>query len=166
MLKLPRLLESDPTISEKWGSFFQTQPMIRLWAGGTLKLPSLAFSSELRQALGFARRCGSLKGGLELIAQLLQNEAKGLSRVAEEGAQSARRISRLLLVSQDGSERFYRQCEGILTKHQDRIWGAQLQVDAQELGRTFFGGQRGVRAVLVLHKEAVGRVLKSLLEPV
>lgn len=123
---------------------------------------------ELSSALFEARRSRRLVRGLEAAEEALEAQALGVRRVASDagpGAASppaADRISRLLLISSDGSGRFYRNIHALMRKY-----GAMLEVllvtcDELELGAAAFGKGQRARALLVEHKEAVVRVLDGL----
>jgi hypothetical protein len=68
----------------------------------------------------------------------------------------------LLVLADDGTERFYRQVEKLLRQQGPRVLALRLEVKAETLGQMLFGPGR--RAVLLLldHKEAVSAVLLAL----
>ena len=74
----------------------------------------------------------------------------------------ARRISRLLVVSEDGAARFYRQIEKLCSRHGSRLEALVLECDEVELGRAIFGPGQLARAVLLDHKDVVVRFLEIL----
>jgi len=84
------------------------------------------------------------------------------SAAASRGEEPAVRISRLLLVSADASERFYRQVEKLRSRFANRLEVLVLECDENELGEAAFGPGRRARAVMVHHKEAVVRFLSAL----
>lgn len=165
MLKLPKSLESDArakTIEKRL-----TENAKPLWSGGTIKVPKLVLTDAMEKALSLSRRAGQLRGGLESIEAALSREKTGLLAVAKkqkQRAETANRLSRLLIVSSDGSERFYRHCEMLLSNHGDRMIGLQLDTQSQLIGQKFFGKEAQVKALLVSHKDFVVRVLESLAE--
>src|SRR4029453_14968822 len=79
---------------------------------------------------------------------------------------NAARVSRLLIVSDDGSERFSRQVGLVLHQHGRRLLALRLRFDAGHLGAMLFGNGRTAKAVCVSHKAAVASVLLALVEPV
>src|SRR5262245_15672681 len=110
--RLPRAVELDPRAGA-------VQAALRvaaapLWPGAQEEVPVVAASPALRAALQAARVAGQLERGLESITASLDAEARGL-RAA--GMDQVARISRLVLVSDDGSERFYRQVAALLRAH-------------------------------------------------
>lgn len=125
--------------------------------------PRGPLSPALASALFEARRARRLVRGLEDIEQALGAQAQGL--LASPGRAStgvSDRISRLLVVSDDGSERFFRKIDRLY-----RDYGAMLEVyecacDEQVLGAAVFGEGRRARALLVDHKEAVVQVLRAI----
>ena len=72
------------------------------------------------------------------------------------------RISRLLVLTNDGSERFYRQVASLLERHGPRVVAVRLPVDAETLGESLFGKGQAARLVMIEHKAAVGAVLLAL----
>lgn len=161
MLKLPKLLEADSradVIQAELGKNLKP-----LWSEGRLKVPTLELNPGLEKALSISRRAGQLRGGLENIESLLRREQQGLQALKNRKlAQDAGRMNRILLMSSDGSERFYRRCESLLTTHADRLFGIRLNIASQSLGQKFFGKDAQVKVVLVTHKDFVVKALESL----
>ncbi|NBO38890.1 hypothetical protein EBU99_09935 [bacterium] len=163
MLKLPKSLEAEPKASQIIERL--NQNLRPLWSEGRLKVPTLELNSELEKALSISRRAGQLRGGLENIESCLRIELQGLEALKKRKlASDSGRISRLLLMSSDGSERFYRHCENLLSMHGDRLAGIRLNAASQVIGQKFFGKDAQVKALLVSHKDFVSRALESLAE--
>ncbi len=110
-----------------------------------------------------ARRARRLVRGLEGAETLLTAEEAGLKKAAgsQAGANGVR-ISRLLLVSGDGSERFYRQVERLHERFASRLEVLLLDCDEEALGVAAFGPGRRARALLIHHKDSVVRFLSML----
>jgi hypothetical protein len=161
MLKLPKSLEADARavrIQEEL-----SRNLKPLWSEGRLKVPTLELHLALEKSLSIARRAGQLRGGLENIESCLRREQQGLDALKKRQlAHDSGRISRLLLMSSDGSERFYRHCESLLSGHADRLTGIRLNAQSQVLGQKFFGKDAQVKVLLVSHKDFVIRALESL----
>ncbi len=164
MLKLPKDITAGPEHDAIEALLTEgTRP---LWEGGTHAVPtlplSIALSSELRHALG----AGLATQGLEQIGKELANEQKGLDALAAKtpGATQAARISRLLFIAGDGSERFYRECESLLTRYSQRLLAVKLDVTGEALGQALSHVPKLMKAVLVSDKKAAARVLNSLLK--
>ncbi|NBX16387.1 MAG: hypothetical protein EBR09_03370 [Proteobacteria bacterium] len=161
MLKLPKSLETDaraPLIQTSLSKNLKP-----LWIEGRLKVPTLELSPALEKILSLSRRAGQLRGGLENIESCLRREKDGLDALKQRKlSQDSGRMSRILLMSSDGSERFYRHCESLLEVHSDRLIGIRLNIASQNLGQKFFGKDAQVKAVLVTHKDFVARALESL----
>ncbi len=104
-----------------------------------------------------------LKRGLELIETTLAGEARGLSLAdSRSGADRGSRVSRLLLLSNDGSERFYRQAERLIVGQETRVLPIRLDADSTRLADASAKASGVVRALLVTHKDPVTRVLLAL----
>lgn len=118
----------------------------------------------LASTLSELRRSRRLVRGLEAAEESLTAQALGVRHLASPHQPAARRVSRLLLVSTDGSTRFYRNIERLIRQSGETLEVVVLVCDEQELGTAVFGAENRVRAVLVDHKEAVTRVLAGLVE--
>jgi hypothetical protein len=160
--KLPRKIEALPEHEALKDLLSQDRRL--LWEKGTVEVAAIRWSGGLEQALMKTLGFKQLERGLERIEQLLSYEKKGLVALqAKQGTPPANRVSRVLLIANDGAERFYRACESTLLEHQDRVMGLLLDVGSAELGRKLFGPEKSVKALLVSDKEAVVHVLLSLL---
>jgi hypothetical protein len=162
-LRLPRQIEGDPRAARVRDALSASARP--LWARGTLAVATAPLDAALAAALARAHEGGRLRRGLEAIAQQLDAEAKGMADADRaSGAARGARVSRLLLVSDDGAERFYRHVETLLRRHADRVLGVRLEAGAAELGALLFGPSALARVVLVEHKDAVAAVLLALAE--
>lgn len=161
MLKLPRQVETDPkreAIEKLLASDQRT-----LWSEGALKVPYVPFSPAFEQALVWVLRSRQVERGLENIEMVLEKEGKGLAALrVRQGTEVSNRISRLLVIADDGSERFFRQCEGILMHHGDRVLGLRVGVPSTRFSEKMFGADKLVKVLLVSEKDAVSRVLLAL----
>jgi hypothetical protein len=164
-LRLPRQVVADPRGEALREGLLASRRM--LWSGGSIAAPAAHLTPELVRALRSARSAGRLTRGLEQAAKSLTGEDKGLrlvdQRAAGEGAAArGERVSRLLLLSNDGAERFYRQIESLVRTSGPRLLALQLDVSADDLGRAVLGGDASARLLLVSHREAVAKALLSL----
>jgi hypothetical protein len=159
---LPREIEADPdydTIRARLAAESR-----RLWAGGQAIVPVLPLGPALAAALGVARRDGQLVLGLERAEEALAAEARGLTLMARRsGAAPGARVSRLLLVTDDGAERLYRHVERLASEHAPRVLVAMLSTDAATLGRTTTGHEAAVKVALAQRKQAVAALLRALM---
>jgi len=117
----------------------------------------------LLEALSAAYRAGHVVRSLEKTQAVLAAEAHG-QRLADRrsGTERGQRISRLLILANDGSERFYRQVASLLKRHGPRVIAVFLKTDAAALGGAVFGKGRAARLLMIEHKAAVGDVLLAL----
>ncbi|MFO0687350.1 MAG: hypothetical protein U0900_01430 [Myxococcota bacterium] len=125
------------------------------WAGGAL-------TPALVNALFEARRARRLVRGLEEAEAALRAQALGIGGARGVDAPVPDRISRLLLVSEDGSDRFFRKISSLLRQYSKMLEVYVCACDEQALGGAVFGEGRRARAVLVDHKEAVVQVLRAI----
>jgi hypothetical protein len=132
----------------------------------SLGLPRIArhrLDRSIEDGLFDARRARRLTRGLEGAETLLATEESGLKNAAGSQANSDRaRISRLLVVSGDGSERFYRQVERLRERFANRLEVLLLDCDDEALGAAAYGRGRRARALLIHHKDGVVRFLSIL----
>ncbi len=113
---------------------------------------------ERSSALRVDRR-GGLVLGLERAEEALAAEARGLDLAA---ATAGARVSRLLLLSEDGAERLYRHVERLALTHARRVLVLLLSADAATLGGVTTGRDVTVKVVLVQRKRAVAALLRAL----
>ena len=134
-----------------------------LWKEGEIEVTVAKLSSELETALRNAHNAGQVVQGLESAERRLLLEERGL-RLADKksSVQRGERVSRLLVMSDDGAERFYRKVESLLRRHGPRMLAVRLEVDAATLGELIFGKGRLARLLMLEHKEAVSAVLLAM----
>ena len=161
MLKLPRMIESDPghdaLVAYLEGS---AKP---LWDGGTVAVPHVQLSDALLAALKDSLNNRQIERGLENIEGILRKEQLGLDALAKkQNVPPAKRVSRLLVIADDGAERFYRQCEAVLLRHPDRVLGLRLGLPCAELAERLFTSETLVKVLLVSERDAVTNVLLAL----
>jgi hypothetical protein len=160
-IRLPRQLEADHTA----GVVRQvlTDRTVRLWPGGEIEVPCIAMTDPLKKALLHARLLGQVRCGFEDILATLENEARGIENARKkEGVPAGNRVSRLLLFSADGAERFFRHVEQLLQAHASRVLGCLLDIDGTALGKVITGKERVVKLVMAEHKEAVSSILRAM----
>src|SRR5687767_3139100 len=101
-LRFPKTLDEDPRLPALRA---RLQASCRkLWEGGDLQVPVLAWTEPLASALARANQAGHVIQGTESAERALAREAHGLF-IADARSQSERgsRVSRLLVTSNDGS---------------------------------------------------------------
>jgi len=131
------------------------------WPGGTRRVARVAPAPALRDVLHLARANGKLVRGLEGAEKTLDAEKKGLSKELGNVAKEPR-LSRLLLVSEDGSERFGREVEKLLESHADRLAAIRIKATGPAFHHGIFGDEALVQALLLTDKDAVCRALLAL----
>lgn len=162
--RLPKLVEADPRASAVARVLAaDTAP---LWTNSAVRVASVRCTPALTTALQQAAKAGQLVRGLEGALRTLDTEARGQQLAHEKsGAPRGVRISRLLVLANDGAERFYRDAEALLRRHGERVLAVRVALDAAGLGALLFGADAPARAALVEHKDAVAAVLFALAEP-
>lgn len=162
-LRLPRTVEDEPSAAGlKRELAAHAQP---LWAGGELRVPSAEMTTELGVALTSAQSAGHLVRGLEGAERALGAEEQGLAHVDRTtGVERGGRVSRLLVLADDGAERFYRKVESLLRRHAPRVLALRVSATERVLGELVYGPDQVARLLLVEHKGAVSAVLLALVE--
>ncbi len=156
-MKLPKQLKID-NIEEQVLEALQKNS-IPLYENAEMQIPLLKLTPELRQQIFYAKSLDELIFGYETIAKTLASELKGLQNVNNQSD----RISRLLIISNDGSKRFYREFEFLLNRHGERILLCRLDVDSELMGYILGLGQKQVKAIMINRKNSVVNILKSII---
>ena len=160
-MRLPRQLEadnSDETIRQVLMKCAE-----KIMPGGKIDVPVIDWSEPLKIALRNARLQGRIRVGLEAITEKLESEKYGIKNAHQSsGAKYGDRISRLLLFSNDGADRFYRHIEQVLEQNAPRLLGCKLNVDAGVLGELFLGKDKKIKIIMAEHKDVVSGVLTAI----
>lgn len=133
---------------------------IALYEGSDMQIPLLKLTPELRQQIFYAKSLDEMILGYETIVKELANELKGLLNVNNQSD----RVSRLVIVTNDGSTRFYREFEFLLKKHGGRVLICRLDIDSAVMGYLLGLGEKQVKAIMLNRKNSVANILKSLLK--
>jgi molybdate transport system substrate-binding protein len=160
-LRLPKSVDSDPRASQLLRDL--TTHTRLLWQGSEIEVPVARMTLELAEALRSAYSAGQVVRSLEKAERTLAAEERGL-QMADRQLIVPRgvRVSRLLLLANDGAERFYRQLEALLRRHGPRALAVLLEIDENGLGELLFGPRRVARLLMLEHKQAVGSVLLAM----
>lgn len=160
-LRLPKSIEGDPRAPQLLRNLTtHTRP---LWRESEIGIPVAGMTLELAQALHNAYSAGQVVRSLENAERTLAAEEQGL-RMADHqiGVPRGVRVSRLLLLANDGAERFYRKIDALLHRYGPRVLAVRLEIDEKVLGELLFGPHRVARLLMLEHKQAVGSVLLAM----
>jgi hypothetical protein len=165
-VRLPKTIESDARGAAVHAAL-RARPQ-KLWARGALVVPTASWGEAIAAAVEGAQREGHVVRGLERIEKALARETRGLSMAdARTATERGSRVSRLVLVSNDGTERFYRQVERLLVTEGARVLAICVDADSAQLAGVVPQAAGVVRALMIEHKDSVARVLLALYaEPV
>lgn len=134
-----------------------------LWREAACRAATLLPDATVNAALHSAHQAGFVVRGLEAAERRLAAEERGLALARGDAPRDDDvRISRLLLFTSDGSERFYRNVDALMKRHGPRLFAIRLEVDEHALGELLYGPGRVARLVLVEHKNAVGALLLAI----
>ncbi len=127
--------------------------------GSETKIPCIELTQKVRSHIFYAGKTKHAVFGFESIEQTLAKELHGLEKMGT----IPNRISRLLIVSNDGSDRFYRQLEFVEKSHGQRVMFIKVDVDSDKLAQTLGLKGKKIKSVLITHKDSVCNILKQLL---
>ena len=130
-----------------------------LYTDCEMTISQIALTPKLRSHIFYAKSTGNLLIGFENIEQVLEKELYGLERMG----QVSDRISRLLIVTNDGSDRFYRQLTFTEKNHGGRTLMIRLDIDSKEFGQVLGLKGKNVKSALVTHKDSVCNILRQLI---
>jgi len=160
-MRFPRQLEADGTAGIVRQALMART--VELWSGGDLHVSVITMSGPLTKMLRAANLNGHIRCGFEAISDKLEKEQMGIARVRErKGAPYGDRVSRLLLFSNDGAERFCRHIEHLIQSHAPRLLGCLLDIDGWTLGSLITNEDRVIKVIMVEHKEVVSGVLRTI----
>jgi hypothetical protein len=163
-LRLPRLVEAHPR--RKQVLHILTTQARPLWPETELEVPMATLSSKMGAALLSAHNAGHVVRSLESAERMLAAQERGLGLVdRHSGVPRGVRVSRLLILANDGAERFYRQVERLLRRYGSRVLAVRLEADADALGELLFGTNGRARLLMLNHKEAVSKFLLAMTDP-
>ena len=163
-LRLPKLIEAHPLRQQVLDTLTtQTRP---LWSETELEVPMVKLGPNIGAALRSAYGAGYVVRSLENAERMLATEERGLGLVDQHsGVTRGVRVSRLLVLADDGAERFYRQVESLLHRYGPRVLAVRLDADADALGELLFGTNGRARLLMLKHKEAVSSFLLAMIDP-
>ena len=159
--RLPRAIESDDCHAAVQAALAAARRP--LWAGATVVVAVVPLTHALRRAHRTAVSDGMLLRGLEAAERALDAEHRGLAALpAVEARRHGGRVSRLLLVANDGAERLYRRVERLVVTHAPRLLPCVVACDSTSLGALLYGPGETAKVVLAEHKTAVAAILRAL----
>lgn len=162
-LRLPKTVEADPRGARLLGDLAGHSRLLR--PQGAIEVPEIPLGPGLTEVLLNACKTGRVVRGLESAERRLAAEERGLGLADQEsGVLRGGRVSRLLVLADNGAERFYRQVERLLRRHGPRVLALRLNVSADALGQRFFGPRGRALLLMLDHKETVAAALLALVE--
>lgn len=163
-MRLPRAVESDPRLDEIRQALDAHRRL--LWPGGTLPVAVVPLTSALRGVLQSPATRRGLQRGLESAATVLAAEQRGLQALPTAvTAGHGERVSRVLLIANDGAERFYRQVERLALAHAPRVLVCLVDCTSLVFGELLAPPGSVVKLVLTVHKATASAVLRALGTP-
>jgi hypothetical protein len=164
MLKLPKSLQTpELELRLEKALAAQSRP---LFDGCDEDAPYLSLNKSITDLLRSCRRAGHLVGGLEKITAQIGSEEQGFAALQKRGqANTPKSSTRILLLCDEGSERFYRDALRLCRRHTPWVGLVRLQLAPSECASLFFGSQTStVKALLIDHKDWVKRFFETWLE--
>jgi len=152
--KFPRAVEESPCAQAAHDMFHAAQ------TGAGHALPKIKLDAAVTTALQRALRTTRLKRGFETALEILSNERRGLAKLRNKtGREQKARVSRLMLISSDASDRLRREIEGALERNTPRVLAISLLADSAALGSLLYGPDTHVKVLLLDHKDTVAEML-------
>ncbi len=162
MLKLPKGTLKNPRCADIEALFTKSQRLLR--PQGLSQASFWKLDRALTKALKSSTLQLNLLQGLEQIDSFLAKEAKGLQLVQKKSNQAeVHRLSRLLLLANDGSERFYHDVDSLLQIHKSRIWAVVIAAPSDVLGSLTTARGSPVKAMLISDRKALELFLDDLI---
>ena len=156
-MKLPKQLEKEGVESDVRAALKEER--IELYKASNIYIPVLKLTRKLRTNIFHAKSLGELVIGYAAIVKALSNELRGLQKIDS----LSDRVSRLLMVTNDGSPRFYREFAFLQKRQGARVLICRLDVDSVLMAGILGLKDQVVKTVLLNKKKSVINVLKSLL---
>lgn len=163
-VRLPKELESHPKFSVIEETLLNE--LHPLWEKSVVFIPHIGLSEKIEKKIIQLESYRKFEKGIETIEKFLIREKNGIKATLEKTkTTSQRRISRLLLITNDGTERFYRMCDALMRHHEDRLLCIQLKCSSSELSEKLFqNSEKKVKALLITDKAAVSDFLISIID--
>lgn len=160
--RLPREIEETEE-AVKIRSFLSGR-FVQLREGGELQVPLLPAGDALKTTLLGIRRSGGIVRGVDQTVKVLENEQRGLEKVCRRDlSKGGERLSRLVFLSSDAGERLRRQVENRVKHWGERVLICVVEMDSADLGELLFGHEQKAQTVMICRRDAVMRILLSLL---
>jgi hypothetical protein len=159
--RLPRSVESDARAGVLVDALEGRGTPLR--PDGDVTVLEVMLDDDLVAVLKAANLARRLVRGGDRIEEVLAAETRG-QQLADRVTGTARgpRVSRLLLVSDDGSDGFYRRVEKLLRRHAPRLLVFRVRAGAADLASPLYGDGSGARMLLLVHKDAVSAALLAV----
>lgn len=161
-LRMPKDLSDYPHRAALEDYLKATQRLLR--SGSEVTVSYWSFDARIAQALRGILHTGHVVQGLEHISEVLDREKKGLDALEQRSGQvpASPRLARLLLLSNDGSDRFLREAAALLVRHGARAYGIVLDTDAVELGQLSTKKGNPTKALLIDDRKVLASFLKAI----
>ncbi len=152
--KFPRAVEESPCAQAVRDMFSAAL------AGTGQGLPKIKLDAAVTTALQRALRTSRLKRGFDTTLDVLANEYRGLAKLQKKtGKIQVPRVSRLILTSNDSSERLLREIGDALQRNAPRVLALEILADSATLGSLLYGPDTHVKVLLLDHKDTVAEML-------
>ncbi len=162
--RLPKRIEADPRAASIAAALGARST--GLWSGGRMRVPLIEMGERLSRALKGAHIARRITRGLENVEEKLAAESRGLAEADRRaGVERGQRISRLILLADDGAERLYRRVESLARLHGGRLLVIRLDADSQRIGAMLSGDGSSAKVLMLDHKDAVADALFALAAP-
>ncbi|MEN6624424.1 MAG: hypothetical protein ABFD50_23110 [Smithella sp.] len=161
-IRFPRELEADNTVETIRRVLFTNAVLLR--PESDFAVPSIEMNGSLKKALRQAKLQCHIRCGFDAIAGKLQSEKEGIANVCKRtDAPQGKRISRLILFSNDCAPRLYRHIEQLLTIHSPRLLCCLINMESEAFGHLINHKDNKIKVIMVENKNAVCEILRTMI---
>ena len=129
------------------------------WEDATFPFIAAELNQELLTFFALCYKARAIQIGFETISEELACEKKGLDTLSQS---EALKVSRLLFVTADASERLKHNSESLVKTHGLRMMGVLLSGSSELLGARIHPKKRPIKVVMIKRKEFVVRAIELL----
>lgn len=135
----------------------------KLWQEARTKAVFVPAEEKLIKLFQLEHKRGRMIRGFEMVERNLFAQLEGTKSVdAKTGVKRGKRLSRLIVVSNDGSERYYRKVDKMAQQFESIVLVMRINLDSTSLGEMFFGSGKIVKLFMFDQKESMTNALEAL----
>jgi hypothetical protein len=142
---------------------YVTENQKKIWQKARTRAVFVPAEEKLLKLFQLEHKRGRLIRGFELVERTLVAQLEGIKNVdARTGVTRGKRLSRLVVVSNDGSERYYRKIDKLAEQFEAIVLVLRIDLDSASLGEMFFGPGKIAKVFMLDHKESLANALEAM----